>query len=282
MRYLAVIFFFCCAQSASADGIPDELVYPISELVESTADEEPGRYRVVLGALEKINRELVPEQYIQVRGRKTAETFYLPDSRRTSNVNEFYQERLGALGQILFSCEGRTCGSSNYWANRIMERAILYGPEQYQFYHVAKVNNAAEYLIVYIGQRATRKIYVHIERIEMSGADAAASTVEIISALETTGRFVVEGLSIAPGLFEAVSEAVQSISQPVVVVVHDNLARGESLNEAMLRTNGVAADLRDQLLTGGESTEIDARGMGPLGPSDVYSDARIEFLVLGR
>lgn len=167
MRYL--IFFFLLATAlAEASDFP-ELVHPTgAELVKEQVDATKAAYQVVLGALEKINRQLEPEASETVIATRAARTYYLPQSRRTAKVLAHYQPQLEALGELLYQCSGRTCGSSSYWANRIFDEAILYGPEQYQHYLVLQIGDSADYLAVYIGQRATRKIYVHITHFRLT------------------------------------------------------------------------------------------------------------------
>ena len=75
----------------------------------------------------------------------------------------FYREQLVLRGGLAFECQGRTCGSSSYWANRILDKPVLYGPEQFQQYQVFTLPADAGYVAIYVGQRATRKIYAHIE-----------------------------------------------------------------------------------------------------------------------
>ena len=164
------------ASGVSTVTIADrELTLPVgAQLVENTRllddpqSAEPAGHLVVLGALERVNHELEPENSAFVFGTRQAWTWYLPASRRTRDVSRDMTAQLSDLEEA-FSCRGRGCGSSSYWANRIFERAILYGPQQYQYYHAYRINQGEEtdsYLLVYVAERATRKIYLHIELIE--------------------------------------------------------------------------------------------------------------------
>lgn len=134
--------------------------YRSAEL-ESEEWSEASSHLVVLGSLEKVNRELQPEKSEIFYGRRYQETYYLPEARRTEQVFDHYRMQLKQLGQVLFQCDGRACGSSSYWANKVFKEAILYGPEQFQKYLIAERSDSGGYVAVYVGQRATRKIYVH-------------------------------------------------------------------------------------------------------------------------
>lgn len=136
-----------------------------AELVDSVEQTETGPELVVLGALEKVNHELEPEASESVLGRKSSATWHLTQTKRTRRVIGYYQAQLDELGEPLFTCHGRSCGSSSYWANRVFEQAILYGPEQHQYYSVHRASDG-KYVALYIGQRATRKVYVHLVVVE--------------------------------------------------------------------------------------------------------------------
>jgi hypothetical protein len=177
MRYIVFVLLISVTMMAQGEpALPNKPVglFPASELVEQETSESTG-HLLVLGALEKVNHELQPEKLILVPGTKDSSTWYLPEARRTKQVAEHFKSELVELAQILFECRGRACGSSSYWANKLFDRAILYGPEQYQHYLIAQrpapqqslshEHAEGDYIVIYIGERATRKIYVHIEYI---------------------------------------------------------------------------------------------------------------------
>jgi hypothetical protein len=177
MRYLAFVLLISVALVAESDSasVAEPIgLFPSSELVEQETTESTG-HLVVLGALKKVNHELRPKKSILVPGRKDASTWYLPEARSTKQVADHIKSELLESANLLFECRGRSCGSSSYWANKYFERAILYGPEQYQYYLIAQRSvpqhslsqqkEEGDYIVIYIGERATRKIYVHIEYI---------------------------------------------------------------------------------------------------------------------
>lgn len=170
MRYIVFVLLISAALAAESESVSiaePVALYPSSELVEQKSSESTG-HLVVLGALKKVNHEMLPEKYVLVPGVKEALTYYLPEARRTKEVAQFFKSELNGSANILYECQGRTCGSSSYWANNHFKTAILYGPEQYQYYLVAQravpqQTEDGDYIVIYVGQRATRKIYVHIE-----------------------------------------------------------------------------------------------------------------------
>ena len=56
-------------------------------------------------------------------------------------------------------------GAAVIWANKIFNSAVLYGPEQFQNYAVFQTSSG--WWTVYVSQRATRKIYVHLNHYLM-------------------------------------------------------------------------------------------------------------------
>ncbi|MBA59590.1 MAG: hypothetical protein CMQ40_10545 [Gammaproteobacteria bacterium] len=136
--------------------------YPSAKIVDQTTSSARS-HMLVLGALEKVDRDLRPEDFKIFSGRKLSETYYLPEARNTAQVFSFYRSQLELAGELVYWCEGRSCGSSSYWANKIFDSSILYGPEQYQAYGVFEMAKGV-YFSIYVAQRATRKIYVHLER----------------------------------------------------------------------------------------------------------------------
>lgn len=167
---LKVIVLLGClvAEPLAARTSIDELAIehdPTAELYEAYVGDEYGRHMIPLGALEIIEHELVPEKSTSVLGRRAFETYYLPDARRTQAVADYYREQLLTLGQLQYECSGRTCGRSSFWANTVFDQRIINGPQQYQHYFIVELESSGELLMFYIGQRATRKIYVHVELI---------------------------------------------------------------------------------------------------------------------
>ena len=147
--------------SAGPSGL---MMLPGAELVEQQRDDSPGVYLLALGSLEKVDHVLEPEDARTLVARRHALTWYLPTARRTADVAAFLTAQFPALGEVLFECRGRGCGSSSYWANRLFEQAILYGPEEYQHYFALTLADGSGYLAVYVAQRAPPKICVHIEQ----------------------------------------------------------------------------------------------------------------------
>ena len=287
MRSLVFFLVVFLPGYASADAIPVGdfalLEYPGSDLTEESIDLHEASHRVVLGSLKKINNQLKPERSETVRGRKSAYTYYLPEARRTGEVGAHFETQLTRIGQIVFQCQGRTCGSSSYWANKVLDRAILYGPEQFQQYYVAKLNDESGFVAVYVGQRATRKIYVHVEVIGTSSQPDAMNADKILAALSSNSHYVIRLTSSGEypaAVIQMVREALLQYRLAVTVVAHDSLRAGETLDEAVNRTGDHARLFVSKIKEEGQDLDLQPRGVGPLAPSDSYGPTRLELIVL--
>ncbi len=257
---------FCCDLLAfNLDELP---VFSGAMLTQEEVATIPAPYRLILGALEKVNNEIAPERAESFQATRRNRTYLLPDARQVQDVATFYRELLSSVGQTIYECKGRDCGSSSYWANRVFDRAILYGPEQYQQYFAIKLTDQTGYLVIYIGERATRKIYLYVEHIQTIAATSGHRIDEILGALRSNGRYVfplpVFGQYPAE-LVSLMQNVVQKFNTPVVVVAHDKLRNGEGIDVAISRTRAGAQALKLAIAANPQVTQrIIARGAARL------------------
>jgi outer membrane protein OmpA-like peptidoglycan-associated protein len=212
----------------------------------------------------------------------------------------------------LYSCGGRECGSSNYWANDIFGNRILYGPERNQHFIAFRANPAIEdspYFSVYIITRVNRKIYVHIEIVEPAGtqeSEQIAATAEaeeqqvpeqssgaaassLLQRLREQGSVILPPMSFRSndGLagtadLESLVSALNSDQALAVYVVAHLQQDGQSLQELMRRSLVRANSLRQALIAAGIGAQrIEAAGVGPLAPSCARGDCeeRVEIVL---
>ena len=134
-----------CGLPLAGHGQPDEPVvgftghslingYPYSEIIERNLQRDIN-HRIVLGGLERIRGEVIPEDSERLRGDVTRITYEVSQEFTGADVYQFFKEEIDSRNyEMLFECVGRGCGSSNYWANDIFRNRILYGPESNQYY----------------------------------------------------------------------------------------------------------------------------------------------------
>jgi hypothetical protein len=258
-------------------------IYPEAELVASEENLNSANRRIILGPLKKIKNILEPKSYNNVRGELSSATYYIPDERRVDQVAKFYENQMNAVTQMLFSCQGRNCGSSNYWAGDIFQLPILYGPEQYQSYYIGLTTDKTRYIAVYVAQRGTRKIYVHVQVVRISENDDGLDN--LFGQLSNTGRVVIPLKNSDHDIEPVVSELGSLLDREeklhITLVVHDILKTGEMIEDSKQRTLELAELVKSRLIEAGISQDrLDAYGLGPLAPAESGDQFRLEVLVL--
>ena len=272
--------------------------YADSEIIERDLQRDIN-YRIVLGALERVRGEVIPEDSERLRGDVTKITYEVSQEFTGEDVYAFYQEQLTAKNyELLYSCGGRECGSSNYWANDIFRNRILYGPERNQHFMAFRANPALEegpYFSVYIITRVNRKIYAYIEIVEPAGTQepeqrpvmveiaelqipeelSGAAGSNLLQRLQKQGSVILPPISFqsndrlaGPADIESLVSALNSDPALSIYVVVHLKQDGQSLQELMPRSLVRANSLRQALIAAGiDAQRMEAAGVGPLAPN---------------
>jgi outer membrane protein OmpA-like peptidoglycan-associated protein len=314
---ILLVFFpsVSAAQSEVVVGFSDHALisgFADSEIIERELQTDIN-YRIILGALERVRGEVIPEDSKRLRGDVTKITYEVSQEFTGGDVYAFYQEQLTAKNyEVLYSCGGRECGSSNYWANDIFRNRILYGPERNQHFIAFRAIPALEespYFSVYIITRVNRKIYAYIEIVEPAGTEEPeqiAVTVEIeepqipeqlssvagsnfLQRLQEKGSVILPPISFqsndrlaGPADVESLVSALNSDQELSVYVVAHLKQDGQALQELMQKSLVRANSLRQALIAAGiDARRIEAAGVGPLAPSCANGDCkeRIEIVL---
>ena len=253
--------------------------FPDSEIISVEFDEDVN-YRLVLSSLQRTRGLVTPESSERLRGDVTKIIYEVSQEFTGEDVYNFFQQQLQERNYTdLFTCSGRGCGSSNYWANDIFGNRILYGPERNQYYLAVRADNGLEtspHLALYIITRGNRRIYAYLEIIEVGGT---TTRIDIIETNELLATLREQGSVIAPFLnFIADNQlTIESDLAPIAnmletdtslniyLVVH--LSGSDSLDSLMARSLMRAEFLKQQLQNLGiDGTRIIAQGVGPLAP----------------
>lgn len=284
---LIVLLLILLPAAASASDLASVIAsvkqYPLSRLVQSGEEEEVKTHEVMLGSLEKSGGIVQPEASKYVTGRRAWSTWYIPNEQRTRVVSKFFKEQLETLGDLLFSCEGYGCGSSNYWANNVFDQEILYGPEEDQHYFIARVvrPDATYYVAVYVALRGTRKLYTHTDVIgaEHGGGQITGDT--IVRALKSAGKYVIDDGDEDDLLPTVVDALREEPLLEVAIVRHVGKQRGETVDQAIARSQQAARAYAARLVSKGvDKARVPAYGVGPLSPSAGGASDRIELVLI--
>jgi len=243
----------------------------VSEEVLSTTQ----NFELTMGPVKRINSLLRPESLLVVRGKKQAITLLSSKRRNAEEIFQHYLDQLSTGSEVLFQCIGRSCGPSTYWANRIYENALLYGPEQYQRYLFAKIDaSQSDYLVIYIGQRATGQVYIQHEVIFSEVTEDQMNSI-----LAETGRYILPQ-NIDEKLIGQIENVIASTQSQYVLVVHDKLLEGESFDRALGRTDELARQLKKRFNNQKTLSQIRFYGAGPISPLTGQLAERIELIKL--
>lgn len=264
------------AGAADYPGIPR---FPGAVIADYSVQPD-SNYRLALGRLQRVNGRVTAGREERIQGTLTRITYQIPSGFSGAESFAHFRQLVEPGNTELFSCQGRACGSSNFWANDILGNRVLYGPEQEQFYAALAVSNAAgentRYVVLYVITRGNRSVYAHIDVIDVAMADPmeAPDTPDAFMArLQQDGSVIVRGISFdeadvlldAQGL-ELVARALLLMPQlQVYIVAH--LRAAEDLDALLERSQQRATRVAEQLQQAGVSAaRMRAQGVGPLAP----------------
>ena len=250
-------------------------------------------YRVVLGSLQSTRGQVAPEASERVRGNLTRILYEVSGGFTGQDVYDFLVEQMELRGyRELFSCTGRACGSSEYWANDIFGNRILYGPVRNQFYLAMGSEPPGQFFVsAYVITRINRQLLAYLEIIELEGN--AVNPVEagpafLLEQLRETGGVVVPGLAfgagdrlVADADLDAVAELLRLDPEMRLFIVAHLQGEGD-LEQLLARSEARARAVRQSLLERGiEAERLAARGLGPLAPLCAAADCaeRVELVL---
>ncbi|MDC9720438.1 MAG: DUF4892 domain-containing protein [Gammaproteobacteria bacterium] len=125
-------------------------------------------YTLPISAMRKVNGVIGAEYSLDLSGQLTSYTWEMIAGISAETVHAKAMDSLHAHGaQVIFQCSGRTCGSSNQWANQVFHQSRLYGLDGSQAYAALKQETPDElvYYALYSTKRGNRKVYLHLEII---------------------------------------------------------------------------------------------------------------------
>lgn len=288
---LMVVAFFVSAQQTDHPLISG---FPDSEII-SAEFESDSNYSLVLGRLQRSRGVVIPENTERLRGDVTRLIYEVSQEFNGEDVQQFFQEQFAERGyEQLFSCAGRECGSSNYWANDIFRNRVLYGPERNQYFTAVRIDSASSepsHLVLYIITRGNRRIYAYLEIVQPSGTAAPVELVnsELLIDIEQSLSVAVPGLTftndrqldVSVDLSGLASELQSIPERSFYVVAH--LTGPQALDQLLNRSSIRAQTVRQQLINlGVDSSQLIARGLGPLAPSCEAGDCleRVELVLI--
>lgn len=289
LRLILCLFFVgqgvaAWAQVGGAfDGALDhELIgrFPGAEVVDYRT---PGmtNYRLALDRMQRVNGRVSAGREERVNGTLTRITYKIPEGYSSADVFAHYSAQMLAAGPELYRCQGRGCGSSNFWANDVFENRILYGPDADQYYLVSTVGTGQQrisaYLALYVITRGNRSVYAHLDIIELRNlvSDVPTTSPQALALqIQQEGSVILQGLGfdaqdelVDEGGFTVLLNTLRNAPlMQVYIVAH--LGGEAALEELLSRSTQRAQNLASRLIDAGiNESRVLAQGVGPLAPS---------------
>ncbi|OPX55806.1 protein of unknown function [Oceanospirillum multiglobuliferum] len=268
--------------------------FPLSRLENSQQSEQP-QYLVAVGRIQNKSGVSAPEHWLQLpKGMLEKATYRVESSKDTNKIFQHYRSQIQQSGEeIVFECSSRDCGSSIDWANKVFKLSTLYGVDRKQHYIVAQRQQGdnSEYVIVYITERGTGRIYVHTETYQFKTSALPSSALS--DAMETDlyqqlNQYGWISLPVTPhGRYEdldaeklrlLVSQLNQDQYQYWLVAHHYGKGSDQALQALSEQAaQGLLQQLNAMGLTAGKAQ---AKGLGALAPTkdSVVYGGRLELV----
>ncbi len=168
LKITATLFFFlstswATAQAPSAGLELAEYLHAVPYASDSARDID---YELGLGALQKVAGRWRHKRSERVQADLERRTWQVSDPYTAAEAYAWYERQLLAIATPLYQCDGRSCGSSAQWANRVFSQGVLYGHDERQRYSAWRIENAGSpvtTVVLYAVDRANRRHYVHLD-----------------------------------------------------------------------------------------------------------------------
>lgn len=171
------VFIVCLGlgwPSISAAKTPGEIIDKLNKYPHATtvaqSETQVRDHEIGLGAMKKIRGVWQFKSSERLSGVLLRNTWQIVDGFTSLEVfSELVTEVESTEGsELLFSCEGRSCGQGVQWANRVFGEKILYGREEMQRYRVYSLDKPATgRVILYSAARTADRQYLHMEFLQV-------------------------------------------------------------------------------------------------------------------
>ncbi len=122
-------------------------------------------YELGLGALQKVGGRWRFKHSERVTGDLSRTTWQVTEAHTAAEAFSWYQGQIEALAEPLFLCNGRGCGRSAQWADRVFQQRVMYGHDDTQRYGAwrGQFNGELVTLVLYGVDRGSRRHYIHLD-----------------------------------------------------------------------------------------------------------------------
>ncbi|MCL6414529.1 DUF4892 domain-containing protein [Aestuariirhabdus sp. Z084] len=256
--------------------------YPNATLV-SQVNEQASNHQLVTGSIKKINGVVRADSEFRVNGQLARKLYQIPEGHTNQDAFEFTEQAILAKGyKTLYRCQGRRCGSSNFWANEVFNIKQLYGRDNAQFYLIAENESLlGDYLLTYAILRGNGRVFSLVEHFETDQARQAR--IQSQHYIDVPGwPSDVGALATSSGLEKLVT-IFKERSDPAVLVVSiagDSPTQSD-LNNLLAQSGRYAEAVKQQLVGRGvDGNAVMVLGVGPaLFPAGDPGTATVRVLL---
>ena len=126
------------------------------------------RYRLILSELKRADAVTFAEKEQYLSGELQRQLFRIGRKFTFDEVVRFYEAQF-RQDKILYQCQGLDCGSSHFWSTQVFDNPLLVTRESDKYYIAVerKTETGLELVTLFIAQRATRQIYVNVDRLPL-------------------------------------------------------------------------------------------------------------------
>lgn len=172
-RYVFVLVALALALVAArvAAENPEELLarfnaFPHAVIV-SQSDTEVLDYEIGLGAMQKVRGAWRFKTSERQTGRLIRYTWQITDGFTSNEVLAAIETEVSEA-ELVFACEGRSCGQGVQWANRVFGERVLYGRDDLQRYRVYGSTQGDDFrLVLFSSARTADRQYLHAELLKI-------------------------------------------------------------------------------------------------------------------
>ncbi|MCO4784713.1 MAG: DUF4892 domain-containing protein [Marinomonas atlantica] len=176
-------------------------VYRGAQIIKSTPVEN-SYIEIPLAKIYRSGRGWEPEKVELIEGTAVKTLYKIARNVQMESVERFYQDAILNLsnGDLLFSCQSRSCGNSNAWANNFFNEYLLYGSDSSQSLWVFQ-DQSLHYWVVYLNRRGAGDIMVRIDEVIPNGSDLDTDVLAQLNATDVPRiRRFLSGLDTLDGL----------------------------------------------------------------------------------
>ncbi len=256
---------------------------PRAQLVQERS-ERAVPYEFVTGSMHREKHIVKPERSVRVTGDLVRRTWQLADDDSLERAVQRFHDELAVRGSIVFSCDGRRCGRSTYWANNVFQVAVLNAPDSDQHYLAARIEDGdvVTLVAVYVVRRANGRLYAHADTLRTDAATSPVIEVDLSATLAREGFVQVPIPELRERDWLLETSVLDAVRRARRVVPDDELwvichMYGRATDELLADSRRCAERIASQIGEG-----VRAFGAGPLLPRTA-GDAplRIELVAPG-